>query len=200
LPVLTPGRLVQDDFGPPREEKRMLLTRIELLDELLERHRDALGADFTAYRNHCSRVVNFCAALSSGKAEALRKMAIAAAFHDLGIWTDHTFDYLPSSERRAADYLREQNLAQWIPEVTAMIGQHHKVTHYRREPAALVEAFRKADMVDVSVGLVSYGLPGAFVREVRAAFPNAGFHKRLVQLFGARLRTHPLSPMPMMRW
>jgi len=178
----------------------MLLTKIDLLDELLERYRAELGADFTAYRNHCARVVNFCAALSSAEAEPLRKMAIAAAFHDLGIWTDHTFDYLPPSERLAELYLKGQNQPEWIGEVTAMIGQHHKVTSWRQEPAALVEAFRKADMVDVSMGLVRYGLPRAFVRQVLAAFPNAGFHKRLVQLFGQRMRTKPWSPMPMMKW
>lgn len=178
----------------------MLLEKIGLLDELLERYRGALGADFTAYRNHCSRLVNFCAALSSGEAEALRKIAIAAAFHDLGIWTDRTFDYLPPSERLAEAYLRGEGKAEWTGEVTAMIGQHHKVTPYRRAPAALVEAFRKADMVDVSVGLVRYGLAKAFVTEVLAAFPNAGFHKRLVQLFGQRMLTKPWSPMPMMKW
>jgi hypothetical protein len=178
----------------------MLLTRIDLLDELLERHRAELGADFTAYRNHCARVVNFCAALSSGEAEPLRKMAIAAAFHDLGIWTDQTFDYLPPSERLAEDYLRGEGKPEWIGEVRAMIGQHHKITPYRSEPAVLVEAFRKADMVDVSMGLVRYGLPQTQVKEVLAAFPNAGFHKRLVQLFGQRLRTKPWSPAPMMRW
>ena len=177
----------------------MLLQGIELLDELLERHRDALGGDFTAYRNHCSRVVNFCAALSSGEAEPLRKMAIAAAFHDLGIWTDHTFDYLAPSERLAEVYLSGEGKPEWIAEVTAMIGQHHKLTRYRQEPAALVEAFRKADMVDVSMGLVRYGLPKTFVKEVLAAFPNAGFHKRLAQLFGQRMRTKPWSPMPMMK-
>lgn len=178
----------------------MLLTRIDLLDELLERHRAELGADFTAYRNHCSRVVNFCAALSSAEEEPLRKMAIAAAFHDLGIWTDHTFDYLPPSERLAADYLAAEGKPEWTAEVTAMIGQHHKLTPYRQEPAALVEAFRKADLVDVSLGLVRHGLPKAFVKEVLAAFPNAGFHQRLVQLFAQRLRTKPWSPAPMMRW
>ena len=55
-------------------------------------------------------------------------------------------------------------------------------------------------MVDVSVGLVRYGLPKSFVKEVLAAFPNAGFHKQLLQLFGQRMRTKPWSPMPMMRW
>jgi hypothetical protein len=38
------------------------------------------------------------------------------------------------------------------------------------------------------------------VREVIAAFPNAGFHRRLAMLTLQRLRRHPLDPFPMMRW
>jgi hypothetical protein len=32
------------------------------------------------------------------------------------------------------------------------------------------------------------------------AWPNAGFHRRLAQLAFERLRSHPLSPLPMLRW
>ncbi|HVT36590.1 MAG TPA: hypothetical protein VHE37_13460, partial [Nevskiaceae bacterium] len=98
----------------------------------------------------------------------------------------------------ARAWLQGNGRADWADEVEAMIVQHHKVTPYRS--SALAEAFRKADMADVSHGLVAYGLPHALLREAFAAFPNAGFHKRLVQLFAQRLRTHPLSPMPMLRW
>ena len=178
----------------------MLITVLPLLDELLQQHAAALGADLTAYRNHCCRVINFCAALTASDAERLKKMQIAAAFHDLGIWTDGTFDYLDPSEQRARTYLTQQNQMDAAPEIGAMIQQHHKVTPYSRDPEDLAEAFRKADLVDVSGGLITFGIPRAFVREVRAHFPNAGFHKRLVQLSGKRLLSHPLSPMPMMRW
>jgi hypothetical protein len=63
----------------------------------------------------------------------------------------------------------------------------------------LVEPFRKADWVDVSRGIVTYGLARRFLAEVFSTWPNAGFHKRLVQLSLKRLRTHPLHPLPMMR-
>ncbi len=79
----------------------MLLTEIPTLDELLHAHAAELGPDFAAYRNHTYRVVNLCAALSSHDTGQLQKMAIAAAFHDLGIWTDGTFDYLHPSIRLA---------------------------------------------------------------------------------------------------
>jgi hypothetical protein len=48
-------------------------------------------------------------------------------------------------------------------------------------------------------GIITLGVPRAVVREVLATWPSAGFHKRLVQLELRRLRTHPLSPLPMMR-
>jgi hypothetical protein len=171
-----------------------------LLDEMLARYAVPLGGDHLAYRNHCQRMANFALALSGDTPEHRRKISIAAAFHDLGIWTHHTFDYLAPSEQLAENYLTEVDAADWTREIRAMIHEHHKIRRYREEPAALIEAFRKADLVDVSLRLIRFGLPRSFLREVSAAYPNAGFHKRLVQLAWQRLRTHPLSPMPMMRW
>lgn len=169
-----------------------------LLDELLERHAPVLGRDHRAYRNHCQRVVNFCAALAPRDEAGPQKMAIAAAFHDLGIWTHGTFDYLPPSEELAAAYLADAGKSAWTDEVVAMVREHHRIRRY--SGGTLVEAFRKADWLDVTQGLLSFGLPRTFRREVFAAYPNAGFHKRLLQLGGKRLLTHPWNPMPMMRW
>ncbi|MDB5971229.1 MAG: hypothetical protein JWQ90_3679 [Hydrocarboniphaga sp.] len=81
-----------------------------------------------------------------------------------------------------------------------MIQQHHKITRHSAANGERVEAFRKADWIDVSLGLLPFGLSREFRRQLKASFPNAGFHKRLVQLSTSRLKTHPLSPMPMMRW
>ena len=177
----------------------MVLTTVALLDELLQHHASALGDDFTAYRNHTYRVINFCSELSTDDPVSLEKMVIAAAFHDLGIWTDKTFDYLPPSERLAKAYLAKRGNAEWAPEISAMIHEHHKITRYRPNPDWLVEAFRKADLVDVSRGIITFGLPRKFVGEVLSTFPNAGFHKRLIQLSFRRLLSHPLSPLPMYR-
>ena len=176
----------------------MMRTRVALLDELLERHAAALGADREPYRNHCYRVLNFCAARDD--ALALEKTAIAAAFHDLGIWSDGTWDYLDPSERRARAYLGETGRDAWGAEIGAMIQEHHRITSAKAAPDTLAEAFRKADWIDVSLGAFTGGLPRSYVAEVRAAFPNVGFHRRLVQLASRRLLTKPWSPMPMMKW
>lgn len=175
-----------------------MLTQIPTLDELLEGHAAELGKDFTAYRNHTYRVVNLCAALSSSDPEQLQKMSIAAAFHDLGIWTDGTFDYLQPSIRLASAHLARTGREDWTPEITEMILQHHKISAWRGHPHWLVEPFRRADWIDVT-RLRTVGLPRRLLREVFAAWPSAGFHKRLVQLELRRLRTHPWSPLPMVR-
>jgi hypothetical protein len=166
---------------------------------LLEAHAAELGNDLTAYRNHTYRVVNLCAALSSGEPEPLEKMAIAAAFHDLGIWTDGTFDYLQPSIRLADAHLARTGRAEWTPEITAMILEHHKISAYRGHPHWLVEPFRRADWIDVTRGLRTFGLPRSFLHEIFSTWPSAGFHKRLVQLELRRLRTHPWNPLPMVR-
>ncbi|NGY04973.1 HD domain-containing protein [Solimonas terrae] len=178
----------------------MLRHEIPTLDALLDAHRDALGPDFQAYRNHCYRVVNLCAELCAASSEQLEKIAIAAAFHDLGIWTDGTFDYLAPSRQRAEAHLAAIGKSEWADEVGAMIDQHHKLGRYRVAPAALIEAFRQADWCDVALGRLGFGLSAEWRRALREAFPNAGFHKRLLQLSGRRLLTHPWSPMPMLRW
>jgi hypothetical protein len=177
----------------------MLLTEIATLDELLDAHAAALGKDFMAYRNHTYRVVNLCAALSSREPEQIEKMAIAAAFHDLGIWTEGTFDYLPPSIRLVAAHLAHSGRAGWASEITEMILEHHKISAYRGDPRWLVEPFRRADWVDVSRGLRRFGLPRSLLREIFATWPNAGFHRLLVRLELKRLRTHPWNPLPMVK-
>lgn len=176
-----------------------MLTRVPLLDEILLAHAPALGQDFPGYRNHTYRVLNFAAAFAGPEPEPLEKLAIAATFHDLGIWTAGTFDYLPPSEALAQEYLTQTGRTGWEPEVRAMIREHHKVTPYRGAAGGLVETFRKADWVDVSHGLLRFGLRRSLLREVFSTFPNAGFHKKLVQLSSRRLLSHPWNPLPMFR-
>src|SRR3954468_13439010 len=90
------------------------------IDEVLHDHAAELGHDFIGYRNHAYRVVNLCAAIVEDRV-ALDKIAVAAVFHDLGIWTEKTFDYIPPSIALAREYLAAQGRAEWIPEIERMI-------------------------------------------------------------------------------
>ena len=177
-----------------------MLTALPTLDALLAAHAGSLGEDATGYHHHAYRVANFYWQLAPGDADALEKLSIAVAFHDLGIWTAGTFDYLPPSRVLARDYLHQRGKAAWMVDVDAMIECHHKVMRTPVGTSPAVEAFRRADWIDVSLGVVRFGLSRDVVHEVRARFPDAGFHRGLLQLTLQRLYRHPLSPLPMMRW
>jgi hypothetical protein len=170
------------------------------VNAVLENHASALGDDFIAYRNHVYRVANLCLASARERSPlAVEKIAVAAVFHDLGIWTNHTFDYIGPSVALAREYLSKSAHTDWLFEIEAMILDHHKITSSRARRASLVEPFRRADWIDVSRGFKTFGLPRAFIASVFAAWPNAGFHWRLLELTVDRFLKHPLTPLPMVR-
>jgi len=174
-----------------------LLTRIPTIDNVLKEHMTALRDDFIGYRNHVYRIVNLCVAIV-GPGE-LEKIAVAAVFHDLGIWTDGTFDYIAPSIELARHYLVARAREDWTAEIEGMIADHHKITRSTAGPDSLIEAFRRADWIDVTRGLRGFGVPDPFVSRVFATWPDAGFHWRLLTLTLDRFRSHPLTPLPMVR-
>lgn len=170
----------------------------QLLDIILELHKPQLKDDFKAYRNHCYRVLNFYATFVARNPENLNKGAVAAAFHDIGIWTDGTLDYLAPSIKRAKDYLVDIHHSYWQEDVSLMIDNHHKITPFHNN--ARVEGFRKADWLDVSLGMVTFGLNRSFITTIQREFPDSGFHIRLIQLSLANTLKHPLRPLPIFKW
>ncbi len=182
------------------------------IDELLEHWREALGSDFEAYHGHVYRVFNLGRSLlreESGDragdepgqgAEEEEQLAVACAFHDLGIWTHQTFDYLTPSESLAVDYLHDRGKPEWIQAVTLTIDLHHRVRPYKGPHERVVEALRRADLADLSFGAMSGGIDRTLAKETRKAFPNAGFHWRLVQISARWGIRHPFRPFPMMKF
>lgn len=177
-----------------------LLTTLPTVEEVLDDHASELGHDLIAYRNHVYRVVNLCLAMVGDSRVEPEKIAVAAVFHDLGIWTNNTFDYIAPSVTLAREHLAARGMADWIPEIEAMIVDHHKVTPSRANPQSLVESFRRADWIDVTRGLRRFGLQRSVIAAVAATWPSAGFHRRLVELTIDRFIQHPLTPLPMVKW
>lgn len=145
-------------------------------------------------------MASFCAALSGAAPEDSGRIAAAAAFHDIGIWTDGTFDYLEPSIRVAERELRQAGHGAWVEEVGQMILLHHRIRPVGSGLGPLVEPFRRADWVDVTLGALSFGVPRPVIADSYRQWPDNGFHWRLVELAGKRLLSHPLSPLPMIRW
>jgi hypothetical protein len=74
-----------------------------------------------------------------------------------------------------------------------------KITPSHANHDSLVEPFRRGDLINVTRGLRIFGLPRPLIRSELAGWPSAGFHGRLAQLTLGRFRTHPLTPLPMVK-
>jgi hypothetical protein len=171
---------------------------ISLVEDILDRWKDRTGNKHLGYKNHVYRMLNFCFALGKFTGEEKQKIIIAGCFHDLGIWTGKTFDYIPPSIGLAREYLGVHGLEEWAPEIGLMIDQHHKLRKYPGDEKT--EVFRQGDLVDLSLGIVKCGLPGDYVKSVKTQFPNSGFHKGLVKLAANWVCRHPLNPVPVLKW
>lgn len=171
-----------------------------LIDQILSKWQECIGVDYPGYRGHVYRMFNFCLALKPCTEEEKTKLAIAACFHDIGLWSDRAVDYIPPSVGQAKLYLSRSGLEAWSEEVGLMVEMHHKVRAYKDTRYPLVELFRKGDLVDFSLGVFTFGLPRSYIRRVKNAIPNHGFHQFLMR--GARdwFLAHPFSPPPFMKW
>lgn len=167
------------------------------LEELTARYRSVLGADEASYLGHVRRVLHFYEKLRGRPLDQLD--VIAAFFHDLGIWTDRTNDYLPPSVREARAYLEETGRAEHTNLIAAMIEQHHKLRRYTGPHAERTEAFRRADLIDFSFGLYRAGLPRAELQRTFAEYPPGDFRKFLLGLAGKWSVKYPLRPFPIFK-
>jgi len=160
-----------------------ILRSLPLADEILESHRQCAHGDqagYDGYKAHVYRVANFARALTPPGPDRDDKLAIAAAFHDLAAFD--TVDYLVPSIAAQDAWLQETGRENWSDELALIVAEHHRLSRYgpTRPHAALVEAFRRADLVDVSQGLIRFGIRASYVNEVRATFDAGVFFKRVI--------------------
>jgi hypothetical protein len=178
----------------------MIEKRLPQLEGIFEELKRDLGNDYLGYKNHVYRMVHFCLRQRQFSDQEREIIIIAGCFHDIGIWTAHTFDYLPPSIAAASEYLKQNGRQDWIAEIRLMIDQHHRLRKYPGGESSLVEVFRKGDLVDFSLGTVKCGLSRDYIREVREQFPNRGFHKGLLKVAGRWFLRHPFHPAPVLKW
>lgn len=108
------------------------------------------------------------------------------------------WDYLAPSIVPAQAYLDKAGRMQWGDEVTAMIDEHHKLRRYTDDHIRWLRSF--AGAIWLTRGLLKSGFPGGFVKDVKAAFPDASFHKYIIGLQVGWLPRHPLRPICILKW
>lgn len=169
------------------------------IETVLCPYADRIGKDYEGYKNHCVRVLNFLNRLRPISADEREKLIVAVAFHDIGLWTHNTVDYLPPSILEMQNYLIRLGKPEWGEELSMIIDMHHKLTPDQGR-YELVEFFRKADLLDFSLGFVRFGISKAYVARVKQQFPNKGFHRMLLVRTLKWLPLHPLRPMPIIKF
>jgi hypothetical protein len=174
---------------------------IKIIDDILTQYKCIIGLDYQAYRFHCFRVFLFSLTLinDNHNIKNIEKLAIASAFHDLGIWTANTFDYIKPSIALSTQYLIKSGKTEWVEEIGYMIENHHKITRHSENNINLIDVFRKADWIDVSLGFIKFNITAEEIQSVKNRYPNSGFHKRLVAISLRHFIKNPLNPLPMFK-
>lgn len=168
-----------------------------LIKTILEDYKIVLGTDFNIYKNHVSRIYSFMILIDTDVVNH-DKYAIAAVFHDIGIWTD-SFNYLKPSIKLAEKYLIENNQANWVEEISLMISFHHKMSPYKGKFQKTVETFRQADWIDVSMGFMRFEMEKQDYVNGLKLYSNKGFHLFLVKQMLKYFPKNPLNPLPMFK-
>lgn len=168
------------------------------IEHILSKNKTDFGNHLEKYRNHVYRVFSLCKALDPAE-ENMEKYAIASVFHDIGIWTDNTFDYLEPSIDKAKQYLIKIGKNEWIEEISLMIDMHHKISRYTGPYQNTVETFRRADWIDVSMGIISFKVGKDQIKKTTQQYPVLGFHAFLVSQTFKNLLRSPLNPLPMFK-
>ena len=177
-----------------------VIKHIDLVEEIIGNHESVMGDQMQPYKNHVYRVLNFCLMFHDPSPEESDKLAIAAAFHDLGMWPGDEIDYLAPSNKLAEEYLQRTGRDEWIEEISMMISYHHRFRKCPDSFPPLVEVLRKGDWVDASMGVRRFGLPKSEVGRVQNEIENLGFHKNLVRIAKKEFPHRPFNPLPMMKW
>lgn len=161
------------------------------LDDELFSLANSVGKEFSAYRNHCLRVMTFTnyflpETVLEKIPNAMDLVGIALAYHDIGLWTDKELDYLEPSKLRMVQALSSSSYSpREIEIMEEIILEHHKATDYTGLSDTendLINAVRKADWTDASFGVIRFGLPAALLEAAYDEVDEGGFHQILLDV------------------
>lgn len=170
------------------------------IERILQQSKEALGDDFEAYRHHVYRLFNLAVHLSAATGKDRLKLATAAAFHRIAIWSHESMDYVQPSIEAAARFLAETKRKDWIFDVSLMISEHHKLSKFRGPSADLVNAFRVSVWMDITCFKLPHRVHKPYIESLLESFPRMGFHKRLWELARIWAFQHPFRPLPMVKF
>jgi hypothetical protein len=165
--------------------------------DALEAVRNASGETAGPMERHCLRVFAIACELAAERGlEVDREALLVAAFiHDLGLYDSVSRGgvYVKDGAEFATDLLAEHD---WDDERTRLCADSIERHHELRSQWALgteVELMRRADLVDVSNGVVAFGIDRPWLRGLNAAISRDGTYGEVARLVGHAMRQRPLT-------
>jgi predicted hydrolase (HD superfamily) len=163
----------------------------------LEKLRDVTGESGGPMERHGLRVFLIADRLGTARNADIDRevLLIAGLLHDIGLYdaVSHGGVYVREGAEFTAELLRTQG---WDEERIRLtfdaIERHHEVRS-QWERGAEVELIRRADLVDLSSGLVRFGLSREWLRDLFKSVPRDGTYGTIGRKVGAQLLHRPLT-------
>jgi hypothetical protein len=163
----------------------------------LARLRELVGSPNGPIERHSVRVALITEELARRGARAIdRELVVCASLlHDAGLYPGAATRQAYVSDGRV---LAQELLAElgWTGDRLRLCGdaveRHHELTPQWGRGAE-VELIRRADLVEVSQTLVSFGLPRPWLRTMRSDIPVDGFLPEVLRQLAVAARKRPAS-------
>mmetsp|Transcript_40315 Transcript_40315/g.89538 ORF Transcript_40315/g.89538 Transcript_40315/m.89538 type:complete len:211 (+) Transcript_40315:107-739(+) len=169
--------------GDPSKATIAVIKESATVEKYLQPYKNVVGTDYEGYRGHCYRVLTYAMHMLHGDEKYRDAIEAALVFHDIALWSAGELDYLDPSWAEAEKVLTEDFDSEQLQLIKDIIIFHHKVTPFTGPHAEVVEAVRKGDLIDFSLGLVANGVSRNDIAKVDAELPNSGFHLSLLKTF-----------------
>jgi hypothetical protein len=179
----------------------LAVTRAER--DALDRLREATGATDGPMERHSLRCRRIAAELARRRGWAVddEVLTVAAILHDIGLYPTVSRGgvYTADGAELARAVLPGHGWsAERVERCADAIDRHHDVRGQLRLGAE-VEALRRADLVELSGGLIRFGIDRAWMTALVREVPRQGLVGELAREVGQALRERPLT-MPQIFW
>jgi hypothetical protein len=166
--------------------------------DALQRLRDASGSVDGPMERHCLRCRHLAARVAADRGWVLdgEVLTVAALLHDIGLYPPYasrSASYVADGAALAREMLPAHGWSQErITRCADAIDRHHELRGQLRHGAE-VEALRRADLIDVSGGLVRFGVGRDRLAALRAEVPRRGLYREIGRLLARALRARPAT-------
>jgi predicted hydrolase (HD superfamily) len=173
------------------------LIRTDAERAALERLREITGQTGGPMERHGLRVFLLADRLATARGAKVDRevLLVAGLLHDIGLYDEasHGGVYVTEGARFTADLLGEQG---WSEERIRLcfdaIERHHELRS-QWERGTEVELIRRADLVDLTSGLVRFDLSREWLRDLFRSVPRDGTYPTIGREVGRQLIHQPLQ-------